>query len=450
MKNIFYRLGVFVLFSGTFILGSCDPEIEERPINSGNLDFSKYIAVGNSLTAGYMDGGVYREGQLNSYPNILAGQFRQVGGGDFVQPLFSEEQANGSGYLRLSGFTATGSPVLTPVTDKLGVRQESPLPGGPRLTKFTDANLQNLAVPNMSVLASAVPQYGALNPYYERLLEPAEVGTKPYLQFMGGRNHTFFSYWLGNIDVLTYATNGGVADLVNNPFSGLTDANTFRFIYTNTINLLTANSVEGVVGTIPNVTAIPFFTTVTVPTVRVAAKGINPALDVYIKTGPNTGDVRLAQNEDLILLTTQAVIGRLDNVGGNQIPHGFHPANPLTDREVLDKDEVAEVQAHTVTLNNIIREIATAKGLAIFDAYAFFNQVQPTMVNGQLVPSLNINGIAYSPAFITGNLFSLDGVHPTPRGYAIVANEMIKAINNQYGSSIPTVDITKYRAVLIP
>ncbi|MDX5437011.1 MAG: SGNH/GDSL hydrolase family protein, partial [Pontibacter sp.] len=60
------------------------------------------------------------------------------------------------------------------------------------------------------------------------------------------------------------------------------------------------------------------------------------------------------------------------------------------------------------------------------------------------------DGVAYSPAFITGNLFSLDGVHPTPRGYAIIANEVIKAINSKYNSSVPQTDITQYRAVLLP
>jgi hypothetical protein len=41
-------------------------------------------------------------------------------------------------------------------------------------------------------------------------------------------------------------------------------------------------------------------------------------------------------------------------------------------------------------------------------------------------------------------------VHPTPRGYAILANEMIKAINAKYGASVPGVDATKYRGVKFP
>ncbi|MGY0040108.1 hypothetical protein [Pedobacter sp. NJ-S-72] len=61
-----------------------------------------------------------------------------------------------------------------------------------------------------------------------------------------------------------------------------------------------------------------------------------------------------------------------------------------------------------------------------------------------------VNGALVSAAYITGNLFSLDGIHLTPLGYSIVANEFIRSINAQYGSSIPIVDVTKYRGVKFP
>jgi hypothetical protein len=61
-----------------------------------------------------------------------------------------------------------------------------------------------------------------------------------------------------------------------------------------------------------------------------------------------------------------------------------------------------------------------------------------------------INGATISSAFITGNLFSLDGIHLTPMGYAIAANAFIKAINQTYGSSISVVDIAKFRGVKFP
>jgi len=103
---------------------------------------------------------------------------------------------------------------------------------------------------------------------------------------------------------------------------------------------------------------------------------------------------------------------------------------------------VALVQGRTTALNTIITNVANSKGLAVFDANTFFNGVARS--------GLVVNAVNNTAAFVTGNLFSLDGVHPTPRGYAVVANEMIKAINAKYGSAVPGVDATKYRGVRFP
>ncbi|MBK0403704.1 SGNH/GDSL hydrolase family protein [Adhaeribacter sp. BT258] len=436
MKKYFKTSGLAVLAAAAF-LTACDPEIDAPEISKGDADFTRYVAIGNSLTAGFGDGGLYRESQLNSFPNILAGQFKLAGGGEFTQPLFSEDQKNGSGYLKLTGFTAGGSPIITRIPADAERPNTPALPGGKALTKYTDP-VNNLGVPGMSVKGSATPLFGAINPYFERLLEPNEVGTKSYQQVIGESNPTFFTCWLGNIDVLTYATSGGVASPAN-PFSGITDQPTFNAVYNSMITNLVKNGAKGVVATIPNVTLIPFFTTVTVPLVRAAANNA----PLYITT--DTG-VREADSNDLILLTTQAAIGRPDNVGGNTIPHGFHPANALTDAEVLDKAEVGEIKDATIAFNNIIISAANANNLAIFDVNAFFQSIQP--VDGKAV--LVVNTVNYTPAFISGNLFSLDGVHLTPRGYALVANEFIKVINTKYNAKIPTVNVNAYNAVLFP
>ena len=41
-------------------------------------------------------------------------------------------------------------------------------------------------------------------------------------------------------------------------------------------------------------------------------------------------------------------------------------------------------------------------------------------------------------ALLTGNFFSLDGINPTPRGSALIANEIIKSINLNYKNFIKT------------
>src|ERR1700722_16431683 len=112
MKN--FKHYIFIV-AGLIWLSACKPNIETIKPSRANVDFSRYISIGNSLTAGYADGGLYLAGQQNSYPSIIAKQLQSVGGGVFNQPLFSTEQANGSGYLQLTGFSPRGAPIIQPV-----------------------------------------------------------------------------------------------------------------------------------------------------------------------------------------------------------------------------------------------------------------------------------------------------------------------------------------------
>ena len=63
---------------------------------------------------------------------------------------------------------------------------------------------------------------------------------------------------------------------------------------------------------------------------------------------------------------------------------------------------------------------------------------------------IQFDGVKYTATFVTGGSFSLDGVHPTGRGYAILANEFIKAINAKYSSTLPLVNVNKYSGVTFP
>ena len=404
---------------------SCKPEIETPAgTTAGQANFSKYIAVGNSLTAGFADGGLYLEGQKVAYPNLLAAQMATVGGGAFTSPFFADAQANGSGYLTVSALV-NGSPTLANVTTNLAYRDAT------HLAKFT-GEVQNLGIPGMRVdLAFAAP-YSAANMYMERLLSDTQVGTTTYFQFIQGRNHSFFSLWLGNNDALGWATNGGVTTDATNV---LTDKATFSMLYSNLVNALTAGGQKGVVGTIPDVTAVPYFNTVTVPALLAAAKAINPAaVAVFIQTG--TG-VRAATSEDLIRLPFQTA----GLFGTGTIPYGLDPRNPIANNWVLDKDEIIRVKDYVNSYNSTIKSLANSKGLAVADTYTYLNMVKA----GIAIQGININS-----AFITGGAFSLDGVHLTPRGNAVIANVFIDAINSKYNSTIPSIDITKYRGVKFP
>ncbi len=457
-------------------LGGCQVDVNGPKANGGEADFSKYVAVGNSLTAGFADNGLYLEGQQNSYPSLLAGQFKQVGGGDFVQPLFPAANSDGSGHLKLNGFDATGNPQIVPVAANaavgLGADTKTPL-----LVRYTGTDNQNLGVPGIRIADITTPGYGlnnplGFNPYFERLLPAGNP--MPYLSYVQERvttlKPTFFTNWLGNNDVLGYATSGGVAPL--------TSVDEFSTKYAQVTDVLTAGGAKGLVAYIPSVTNLPLFTTVPVTAVM-AGVGANAVPDavkaqltaglsltpaqaatirfgLFIRTG--AGAVREANANDLILLPARALVGAPSTT--SPFPGGFGiaiaglapqqaaglavaaPANALPNGAVLDAAEVSAAVARTTELNAVILSNAIRKNLAVWDSNTFFTGVARS--------GLVINGVSNSTAFITGNLFSLDGVHPTPRGYAVIANEMIKVINVKYNAHIPGIDATAYRGVKFP
>ncbi|GAB4028450.1 DUF459 domain-containing protein [Spirosoma gilvum] len=401
----------------------------------GSADFTKYVAVGNSLTSGYADNGLYRDGQLNSYPNILAGQFKTVGGGDFIQPLFTEAQAAGSGYLKLIKVPNPSDP--TSLASSLGqvapaaVRGTSSGSGGPLYTKFTGAN-QNLGVPGIRTADILSPGYGSTlgNPYFERLLPDASSATT-YFQYASDNLNgaTFFTCWLGNNDALSYALSGGLSA------DNLTSTTLFTTNFTAIMNKLTEGGRKGAVIGIPNITMTPYFTTATDQIgALLKAQGLS-GLAISSKSAP--GGVRMSGTGDYFLLSIASVLNSFIAKGV-----GLSASNPVPDQYVLDASEVTLLNTRINEFNTIMKTQADAKGAVYVDVNPVFQQLTQT-------GGYTLNGITYSATFIQGGVFSLDGIHLTPAGYAMVANEIIKGINTKYSSTIPQVNPANYRRVLL-
>ncbi|WP_316842907.1 SGNH/GDSL hydrolase family protein [Pedobacter gandavensis] len=409
-------------------MASCKPELSSITPSKGTADFSRYIAVGNSLTSGYADNGLYLEGQKNSFPEMIAGQMKAVGGGAFYTPFFKDSEADGSGYKILTGFTATGQPVIGDQKAHTAIRTTSPVT---LFTKYV-GEINNFGVPGIKLAHINIPQYGNLNNYFERML-PTDFpnNSTTYLNFVTAKPFTFFSMWLGNNDILGYATTGG-ADPNDQP----TPQNAFASLYSATAEVMTKNNAKGVVATVPDILATPYFNTVTLASLLAAVRVNAPTINaLYIKTGKNI--TRAATAKDYFVLT----LASANIIGTGAIPYGLFPSNPIESKWVLDQDEATVVSDHVTAYNNTIRSVAASKGLAIVDAFALLKEYGAGKV---------VNGVPVSSAYITGNLFSLDGIHLTPMGYAMIGNEFIKSINAKYGSSIPIVDITRYRGVKFP
>jgi hypothetical protein len=211
----------------------------------------------------------------------------------------------------------------------------------------------------------------------------------------------------------------------------------------------------------PNALLTPYFTTVG-PGVGQALQGIPGAQGLVYQTTGAPG-VAIATSDDLInknvfvtlsgssaanLLGDQT--GKYYNDNGIPVPPGVNtafpfgltPENPFPNGLVLDPTEIANYQALNIGYNDIISGLAASMGYYVVDWDELFNQLASA-------GGLTVNGINFSTTFVNGNFFSLDGIHPTSQGYAIIANEFIKATNEKYNASIPLIDVSTIPGSLV-
>lgn len=498
MKNKFIYLAI--LAAG---FASCEPEFEnevDANYTSGDADFTSYVAIGNSLTAGYMDGTVSRVGQTYSFPNLLAQKFALVGGGAFTQPSYEEDVDNVGGIQGLPGFNkrlvidvSQGRPEIIS-TGNIGVTLT------PQATAYN-----NMGVPGAKSFHLGFSGYGNVanlpnaNPYFVR------HATSPSATILGDamtKNPTFFTNWIGANDVLSYATNGGAqadgitpaVDQTGNMNAAsygsndITDPGLFNIVYGQIVTTLTAGGAKGVVATVPSVTSIPYFTTVPfnpVPLDNATATQLNGidgyasyngGLDLAFSNGLITNQERMKRkinfvagknpvvivdndltnlsglgipsyrmttSQDLIVLPASSFIGT--TVGGNPtLINGV--SVPLSNKWVLTANEKAKVASATASYNASIRSIAASKGLAVADMNAIMNQ----LVTGLRIEDGTIYTANYfSSATASSVLFSLDGVHPNAKGYAVITNEIIKVINRHYNANLPLVYASSFPGATI-
>ena len=537
---------LFALLPLAFITFSCDEEdilvqeqLDNNPLpgaetgDGGVLDLSNYISLGNSITAGFMDNALYTNGQNHSFPNLLATQFaiQGVGGGSFNQPDINS--ANG-----FSG--GSGTNILGRY--ELSLAQQRPVPTvGEAIGDFggNKSELNNFGVPGMKITDATNP--GFANPYYLRFA--SNPGTSTVLGDALSTTPTFFSYWLGNNDILGYAVAGGVDE------SSITSQPNFQSALEQSLGALVQSGAEGVVMTLPPFVLLPYFRAVpynaipmddqavvdqlndgfdglnraldglvqlsaVVPTLNVTqaeadarkveyALGANPilmeddALVDYDRPGGEFdmllafnqinaaerqalapyGQSRPATAQDLPVLTSATVLGT--PVGGSATAL-VGITVPAYDNLILSVSEFETVVEMTATYNATIAGVvaginAQANGsITLVDvqpAFADAFGLSPALANALFDPSnganpalaafadaaearadgtlgIMIEGHNLQPDFAPNGIFSTDGIHPNPRGHAIIANLIIEALNNQKGADIPMVNVTALRGIL--
>ncbi len=436
MKNKFIYLAIIA--AG---FASCEPEFEnevDANYSSGEADFTSYVAIGNSLTAGYMDGTVSRVGQTYSYPNLLAQQFALVGGGAFTQPSYADDVNNLGGIVGVPGFNTRL------VIDASQGRPEN-IAGTSTITLAPQATAyNNMGVPGAKSFHLRLPGYGNVaglalgqaNPYFVR---HATTPTATVLADAMTKNPTFFSNWIGANDVLSYATNGGAkadgmtpADDHNttgimNPLTygsnDITNSNLFETTYTNIINTLTNGGAKGVVCTIPSVTSIPYFTTV--PYAPLSPTALGGATNIA------TLNAQLYGPLDAIF----TILGEPNRIN----PLSATSANPIL---IFDADAPNRSAQITTALSGTLGvPTATAFGMV------FGRARQATAADLIVLPASSVIGSTNSAAPAGINI---NGVtYPMANKWVLTATEKAKVASatNAYNASIRAIAATKNLAV---
>jgi len=244
-------------------MGEPDPDPTPIQASPGEANFSTFVAIGNSLTAGFTDNALFKTGQENSLPNIMAQQFSAAGGGAFTQPLMSDD----IGGLLLGGMQ------LPDFGPRLFFDSSIPGPNVLDATSTTElgapltGTFNNMGVPGAKSFHLLAPGYGnpaglatmppTANPYFVRM---ASSPTTTILADAMAQNPTFFSLWIGGNDVLGYALSGGESNPMEaNP---ITPEAMFSGAYNGVISTLTSGDAKGVVFNIPDVTSLAHFKTV--------------------------------------------------------------------------------------------------------------------------------------------------------------------------------------------
>ncbi|WP_035073117.1 hypothetical protein [Anditalea andensis] len=481
MKNI--KNYIYLLSFG--LLSACQYEFPEDAVlepTPGQANFTKMVSIGNSLTAGFMDGTLYNRGQENSFAVILAEQFKTVGGGDFNVPHINSE--NGF-YIMGPNNTPLGRLVLT-INPTTGATGPAPIGPGDLPGPFTGerASLNNFGIPGVTLATALIPATGgpnapqnpAFNPYYARMASnpgvSTLVGDAAAALANGG---TFFTFWLGNNDVLGYATGGA-----SNPGILTSDTDFQQRLAGALGTMLAANTeAKGAVANIPNLNVLPYFNLVpwnALPLsaaqaeqanlgylpynsalTQLQAAGLITAEERTLRTisfvagqngfvmedetltnlgGMGLPSIRQSNSADRATLTLSAALGQ--PVGGNpQLLRGI--SYPVEDQYVLLPSEQQEIQSKINSFNGFIAAAVTANAdrLVLADV--------KDLLDRAATGSVNAGGQTLTASILPPNGgFSLDGVHPNARAHAFVANLFIEVINSKWGANIPRVNPNAY------
>lgn len=388
-----------LLYRGSIIcLIACFSALVSPAQSRRNVDFSKLVVVGDSLAAGVENGSLVDFQQVHGFAKVIARHVHTR----LTLPLVPYPGAPNT----LELVSAEFPPVIKPVPGKLIF---------PRLNPFDQVT--DVAVP-LQTVADALnrkPDNNLNSTDETQLATDIVLGYPcPLLFPCPARSQVEQAVALDPTAIIVDIGNN---DLLGAVRSGKIDASfiaTFSASYETLLSTLAATHATLIVANLPDVTETPFF----IPVAVLAQEANVPleVLDASLGTGPT----------DFVTLDALPLVETIltNGTGG--------PLSATCSTCVLTAGQAAVVRQLTIQMNAIIQAQTVAHEGVLVDVFSLFDQ-------------LHANGYKLRKTKLTtdflGGLFSLDGLHPTNTGYAIMANEFIEDINAAFSTHFPKANI---------
>lgn len=414
MSRMYSTLRSIILVGAAAALAACTGDdaskrvLGPRPTGE-NAIFQSYVALGNSITAGFQSGGINDATQRQAYPLLLATQmgtryaYPSLAGVGCPPPVINfQTQA------RPTGTTAT----------------TCQLRSGASATDI----LNDVAVPNASSFDPTAPG----GTPFSNVLTSLFLGGKSQVQKALEADPTFATIWIGNNDVLGFAVQNGRTSAL----AGMTSVATFQENYDAMMTQLLAGApgLKGVlIGVVQVANAPIMFPAVALqnPAFKAgfdAIAGTTTALDP--SCGPTGAGASSLINSflpfQIRLGSHPAIIACVPGGASGALPA------PIGDVLVLDPAEQVTVQTRIDAYNAYISSKATSLGFGYMDPNPLLVSLKAAGTLVRAAPNWGATG-----TFGTG--MSLDGVHPAAGVQREIANALIAEINDTYGTTLSPV-----------
>ncbi len=452
--------GTLAVAFAALALTACTPK-SDTPIGTGDPGTLttagtpfRYVALGNSVTAGFQSGAVVWKDVDVAYPVLMA-QAMGITVGDGADQFQYMRFASGQGIGTRQILVPAGSSFTLGAPQSFGSAPSNATLARPyNNLGVPGAVLADMHPPTTGIEAqlAAARMSAARNPFFGAVMRNPVFG-RTLVDQAAALNPNLVTIFIGNNDVLGYATSGGTSgtniqflttQINPTPTESARFASQFNALLDTVMRRMPNAKV--LVGNVPNVLFAPYFQA------RALIQGALPANfplqengrptlnGLVVRSSLSPGGLRRISAADLILLPAVSALPTLLAQGA-----GTSLANPLPDNLVLDSLEIVVARNATNDFNSAIASAIaryqSPKRAALFDANATLADVA---ARGYAMPGL---GSSLTVAFISGGFFSLDGVHPSSRGYGAIATEMLRAINREFGSNFPFVDVRNLPAV---